>query len=39
MVEHRRFGNWLPHLVLIIGVIVVAFPVYMASSPRRTTTP
>jgi len=30
MVEHRRFGNWLPHLVLIIGVIIVAFPVYLA---------
>ena len=30
MVEHRRFGNWLPHLVLLAGVIVVAFPVYLA---------
>ena len=30
MVEHQRFGNWLPHLVLIIGVIIVAFPVYLA---------
>ena len=30
MVEHRRFGNWLPHLVLIIGVVIVAFPVYLA---------
>jgi sn-glycerol 3-phosphate transport system permease protein len=30
MVEHRRFGNVLPHLILIIGVIIVAFPVYLA---------
>ena len=30
MIEHRRFGNLLPHLVLLIGVAVVAFPVYMA---------
>jgi sn-glycerol 3-phosphate transport system permease protein len=30
MVEHRRFGNLLPHLVLLIGVLIVAFPVYMA---------
>src|SRR6202008_1139693 len=30
MVEHRRFGNLLPHLVLLAGVIVVAFPVYLA---------
>jgi sn-glycerol 3-phosphate transport system permease protein len=30
MVEHRRFGNLLPHLILIAGVIVVAFPVYLA---------
>ncbi|MBV8449700.1 MAG: sn-glycerol-3-phosphate ABC transporter permease UgpE [Hyphomicrobiales bacterium] len=30
MVEHRRFGNFLPHLVLLIGVAIVAFPVYMA---------
>jgi sn-glycerol 3-phosphate transport system permease protein len=30
MVEHRRLGKLLPHLVLLVGVAVVAFPVYMA---------
>ena len=30
MVEHRRFANLLPHLILLIGVAVVAFPVYLA---------
>jgi len=30
MVEHRRFGNLLPHLVLLTGVAIVAFPVYLA---------
>ena len=30
MVEHRRFGNLLPHLVLLAGVIVVALIVVMA---------
>ena len=30
MVERRRIGNLLPHLVLCIGVAIVAFPVYMA---------
>jgi sn-glycerol 3-phosphate transport system permease protein len=30
MVEHRRFGNLLPHIVLLVGVLIVAFPVYMA---------
>ncbi len=30
MVEHRRFGNFLPHIVLLIGVAIVVFPVYMA---------
>ena len=30
MVEHRRFGNLLAHLVLLTGVLVVAFPVYLA---------
>jgi len=30
MVEHRRFGNLLPHLILWIGVAIVAFPVYLA---------
>ena len=30
MVERRRLGNLLPHLVLLIGVAIVAFPVYLA---------
>jgi sn-glycerol 3-phosphate transport system permease protein len=30
MVERRRFGNVLPHLVLCLGVAIVAFPVYLA---------
>jgi sn-glycerol 3-phosphate transport system permease protein len=30
MVENRRFGNLFPHLVLIVGIAVVAFPVYLA---------
>ena len=30
MIEHRRFGNLLPHLALLAGVVVVAFPVYLA---------
>ena len=30
MVEHRRFGNLLPHLILLTGVAIVAFPVYLA---------
>jgi sn-glycerol 3-phosphate transport system permease protein len=30
MVENRRFGNLPAHLVLIIGVVIVAFPVYLA---------
>jgi sn-glycerol 3-phosphate transport system permease protein len=30
MVEHRRFGNLLPHLVLLLGIAIVAFPIYMA---------
>jgi sn-glycerol 3-phosphate transport system permease protein len=30
MVEQRRFGNLVPHLVLLAGVAVVAFPVYLA---------
>jgi sn-glycerol 3-phosphate transport system permease protein len=29
MVERRRFGDLIPHLVLLIGVAVVAFPVYL----------
>ncbi|WP_046864229.1 sn-glycerol-3-phosphate ABC transporter permease UgpE [Microvirga massiliensis] len=40
MVEHRRFGNLLPHVVLLLGVLIVAFPVYMAviGSTHDTTT-
>lgn len=30
MVERRRFGNVLPHLILWIGIAIVAFPVYLA---------
>jgi sn-glycerol 3-phosphate transport system permease protein len=30
MVENRRFGDILSHLVLIGGVAIIAFPVYMA---------
>jgi sn-glycerol 3-phosphate transport system permease protein len=30
MVAHRRFGNLVPHLILWIGVVIVAFPVYLA---------
>jgi len=30
MVERRRFGNVLPHLLLGLGVAIVAFPVYLA---------
>ena len=30
MVEHRRFGNLWPHLVLLAGVLLVAFPIYLA---------
>ncbi|MBY0295396.1 MAG: sn-glycerol-3-phosphate ABC transporter permease UgpE [Methylobacterium sp.] len=30
MVENRRFGNLIPHLVLWVGVGIVAFPVYLA---------
>ncbi|ACA16133.1 binding-protein-dependent transport systems inner membrane component [Methylobacterium sp. 4-46] len=30
MVENRRFGTLVPHLVLWIGVAIVAFPVYLA---------
>jgi sn-glycerol 3-phosphate transport system permease protein len=29
MVERRRFGDLIPHLVLLTGVAVVAFPVYL----------
>ncbi|RVU20555.1 sn-glycerol-3-phosphate ABC transporter permease UgpE [Methylobacterium oryzihabitans] len=30
MVENRRFGNLIPHLVLCVGVGIVAFPVLLA---------
>jgi sn-glycerol 3-phosphate transport system permease protein len=30
MVEQNRFGNLLPHLVLWLGIAIVAFPVYLA---------
>src|SRR5260370_35175024 len=30
MIEHRQFGNLLPHLILLAGVAIVAFPVYLA---------
>src|ERR1700752_4200388 len=30
MVENRPFGNILPHLILWIGIAIVAFPVYLA---------
>ena len=29
MVERRRFGDLIPHLLLLTGVAVVAFPVYL----------
>ena len=30
MIENRRFGNLPAHLVLITGVVFMAFPVYLA---------
>ncbi|WP_439923703.1 sn-glycerol-3-phosphate ABC transporter permease UgpE [Nitrobacter sp. JJSN] len=30
MVERQTFGNLIPHLVLCIGVLIVAFPIYLA---------
>jgi sn-glycerol 3-phosphate transport system permease protein len=30
MVERRRFGNLLPHAILLLGVFIVVFPVYLA---------
>jgi sn-glycerol 3-phosphate transport system permease protein len=40
MVEHRRVGNLFTHVVLLLGVLIVAFPVYMAviGSTHDTTT-
>ena len=29
MVERRRFGDFIPHLILLTGVAIVAFPVYL----------
>ena len=29
MVERRRFGDFIAHLILLLGVAVVAFPVYL----------
>ena len=29
MVERRRLGDLIPHIVLLIGVAIVAFPVYL----------
>jgi sn-glycerol 3-phosphate transport system permease protein len=29
MVERRRFGDLIPHFVLLLGVAIVAFPVYL----------
>jgi sn-glycerol 3-phosphate transport system permease protein len=29
MVERRRFGDLIPHVILLIGVAIVAFPVYL----------
>jgi sn-glycerol 3-phosphate transport system permease protein len=30
MVENRKFGNVLPHIILWIGIVIVVFPVYLA---------
>jgi len=30
MVERRRFGNFVPHAILIVGILIVIFPVYLA---------
>ncbi|MBS0528625.1 MAG: sn-glycerol-3-phosphate ABC transporter permease UgpE [Proteobacteria bacterium] len=30
MVERQKFGNLFPHIVLCIGVLIVAFPIYLA---------
>jgi sn-glycerol 3-phosphate transport system permease protein len=30
MVERQTFGNLIPHLVLCVGVLIVAFPIYLA---------
>ena len=38
MVENRPVLQWLTHLVLVIGVIIVAFPVYLAIIATTHTT-
>ncbi|MBY0611833.1 MAG: sn-glycerol-3-phosphate ABC transporter permease UgpE [Beijerinckiaceae bacterium] len=30
MVENDRLGAWIAHVVLIIGIVILAFPVYLA---------
>ena len=30
MVERRGFGNWLAYVILLIGILIVAFPVWIA---------
>ena len=30
MVENRPFNNFLPHLILWVGILIVVFPVYLA---------
>jgi sn-glycerol 3-phosphate transport system permease protein len=30
MIERRKFGNLIPHAVLCMGVLIVAFPIYLA---------
>ena len=29
MVENRPFVTWMSHIVLIIGVVIIAFPIWM----------
>ncbi len=36
MVEHRGLSRFVPHIVLMIGVAIVAFPVYLCFVARRT---
>ena len=33
MVERRRFGDFIPHAILLLGVAVVAFPVAFQNTP------
>ncbi len=39
MKHHRLTRNWLAHLVLIIGVVIVAFPVYVTFVASTLTDP